>query len=203
MSKAINRAYADAIRAISDMLTGKLIFHALRLVAEEPIYATNPKGDPVVVGHMEPGHYIDGHPIEYWHQIATSTLKTNDELIDRVREAEEHRSRQQNAIYDLRDSLKQKERINADLDQQLKSAEIAAAAVEKKRETVIRDLEQKLETAINDRDAWYKRSQHQHACASKAEGERDTALRELDAMREKLIHAERQMDIAHTALLKR
>lgn len=85
-------------------------------------------------------HYIDGHPIEHWHQIAKSTLKTNNTLIDRLRE---------------------KERINA-------------------------DLEQKLETAINDRDAWYKRSQHQHACASKAENERDTALRELDAMREKM-----------------
>jgi hypothetical protein len=53
---------------------------------------------------------IDGQGIEYWHRIAISALQTNDHLISRQRE--------------LLASLKEKERINADLEQQLRAADI-------------------------------------------------------------------------------
>jgi hypothetical protein len=53
---------------------------------------------------------IDGQDIEYWHRIATSALQTNDHLISRQRE--------------LLAAIKEKERINADLEQQLGAADI-------------------------------------------------------------------------------
>jgi hypothetical protein len=55
---------------------------------------------------------IDGQDIEYWHRVATSALATNHNLISRQRE--------------LLASLKEKERINADLEQQLRAADIAS-----------------------------------------------------------------------------
>lgn len=175
MSKAINRAYADAIRAISDLRDEAESVEDELSRQREPIYATNPKGDPVVVGHMEPGPYIDGHPIEYWHQIATSTLKTNNELIDRVKALTQERDDQkinadhyfatreriERENYTLRQSLKEKERINA-------------------------DLEQRLQTMGNSYLDELRRANHQAECAKTAQDERDTALRELDAMREKM-----------------
>lgn len=139
--------------------------------------------------HFEETQTIDGQPIEYWHSIATATLKTNNELIDRVKElkstndalvkchqdqADSYTKRTDELIETRRrervllDQLREKERINADLEQQLKSAEIAAEALKQR--------------AIDDKT----RVEFQRACAKTAQTERDAALRELDAMREKM-----------------
>ena len=77
---------------------------------------------------------IGGHPIKYWHEVAMSAMKTNDELITNLRERA-------------------------------------------------------------------KEAVHQRECAGKAIEDRDKAIKEADELRTKLIHMQRQMDLAKTALL--